>query len=188
MLRTWFSTVRSESTSSFAIRRLVRLRATSLATSRSRRVRAIDGSSADGRLGVGDMEAVDFSSERAYSIACSIDIAQTFQVRVDVKNTGWAKLHKPRQAKLVLRNGSTTHVYNASSGAVASWAPGQTTTISVNAPAPSAGTYSVRLWIPDPDAQSRIPYAVKLATLRNSANVFDPNTGENNLGVSITVQ
>ena len=118
----------------------------------------------------------------------TVPAGQTFQVRVDVKNTGWAKLHKPRQAKLVLRNGSTTHVYNVSSGAVASWPPGQTTTISGNAPAPSAGTYSVRLWIPDPDAQSRIPYAVKLATLRNSANVFDPNTGENNLGVSITVQ
>lgn len=119
----------------------------------------------------------------------TVAAGQTFQVRVDVANTGWAKLHKPRQAMLVLRNGSTTHVYNVSSGgAVANWAPGQTTTISVNALAPSAGTYSVRLWIPDPDAQSRIPYAVKLATLRNSANVFDPNTGDNNLGVSITVQ
>jgi hypothetical protein len=115
---------------------------------------------------------------------------QTFQVRVDVKNTGWAKLHKPRQAKLVLRNGSTTHVHNVPSGAgaVASWAPGQTTTISVDAPAPSAGTYSVRLWIPDPDAPSWIPYAVKLATKRNNANVFDATTGENKLGVSITVQ
>ena len=120
----------------------------------------------------------------------TVAAGQTFQVRVDVENTGWAKLHKPRQANLVLRNGSTTHVHNVPSGAgaVASWAPGQTTTISVDAPAPSAGTYSVRLWIPDPDAPSWIPYAVKLATKRNNANVFDATTGENKLGVSITVQ
>ncbi len=123
----------------------------------------------------------------------TVAAGQTFQVRVDVANTGWAKLHKPRQAKLVLRNGSTTHVYDIPAGAVASWAPGQTTTLSVNAPAPSAGTYSVRLWIPDPDVppgatkETKSKYAVKLATLRNGANVFDPTTGENNLGLSIVV-
>ena len=126
-------------------------------------------------------------------------VGQTFQVRVDVKNTGWAKLHKPRQAKLVLRGGPKPLVYDFSAGAVASWAPGQTTTLSVNVPALSAGTYSVRLWIPDPDAEpdpsdltaprttAEKEYAVKLATLRDGVNVFDPTTGENDLGVSIVV-
>jgi hypothetical protein len=118
----------------------------------------------------------------------TVAAGQPFQVRIDVRNTGWAKLHKPRQAKLVLRNGTTTRVYTVAAGAVASWAPGQTTTLAVDAPAPGAGTYSVRLWLPDPDAPSRIPYAVRLATLRNGANMFDPNTGENTLGVSIAVQ
>lgn len=118
----------------------------------------------------------------------TVAAGQRFLVRINVTNAGWAKLHKPRQAKLVLRNGSAPSPYNFSGGAVASWAPGQTTTISVNAPAPSAGTYRVRLWIPDPDAEDRIPYAVKLATKRDNANVFDDTTGENDLGVSITVQ
>ncbi len=86
-----------------------------------------------------------------------------------------------------------------SGGPVSNWAPGTpgtpppTTTISVSDSAPPPGTYEVRLWIPDPDLpagypMAKITYAVKLATKRNSANVFDPCTGENNLCVSITVQ
>ena len=60
----------------------------------------------------------------------------------------------------------------------------------------AAGTYSVRLAIPDPDVPTNLPenslrrisYAVKLASLRNGTNVFDANTGENDLGVTIMVQ
>lgn len=123
----------------------------------------------------------------------TVAIDQMFLVRVAIKNTGWAKLHKPRQARFVLRDSGVLHDVPdqyVSSGEVASWAPGETTTVSAYAPAPtSAGKYSVRLWIPDPDAESRIAYAVKLATLRNGANVFDPtNRGENDLGVWITVE
>jgi len=53
----------------------------------------------------------------------------------------------------------------------------------------------VRLWIPDPDLpnpddypKAKTNYAVKLATLRDGANVFDPDTAENDLGVEITVR
>ena len=113
---------------------------------------------------------------------------QSFSVTIDIANSGWARLHKPRDAKLVLRSGSTTHVYDLSAGATKSWAPGTTTQISVTAAPPPAGTYGVRLAIPDPDAPTQIPYAVKLASLRGGVNVFDGSTGENNLGVSITVQ
>ena len=86
--------------------------------------------------------------------------------------------------------------------------------MSITTQAPSTpGTYSVRLWIPDPDLQDNDPdevleaqggqgvlpkatinYAVKLATKRidattgNSVNVFDQTTGENDLGVQIEVQ
>jgi hypothetical protein len=134
----------------------------------------------------------------------TVAIGQNFLVRVHVTNTGWSKLHKPRQAKFVLRDGGVLHDVPdqyVSAGDVASWAPGDTTTVSVYAPAPtSAGEYRVRLWIPDPDvvdpndpnvgrdAPQQIPYAVKLATLRNGANVFDPDTGENDLGVKIKVE
>lgn len=128
--------------------------------------------------------------------ASTVAAGQSFQVRVQVANTGWAKLHKPRQAKIVLRSGSLSYPFEipeVSGGAVASWAPGQTTLISVTACPPPPGTYKVRLWIPDPDvvdpdAPWRIPYAVKLATKHNGGNVFDPATGENDLGVEIEVQ
>ena len=119
---------------------------------------------------------------------------QKFLVRVEVTNTGWAKLHKPRQAMLVLRDGPTAlPPFDFSSGDVASWAPGQTTIISVNEPAPGVGKYRVWLWIPDPDAEHLPLYAVRLATLRDFGtgqpeNVFNQATGENDLGIWITVQ
>jgi hypothetical protein len=118
----------------------------------------------------------------------------TFSVAVDVENTGWARLHKPRDAKLVLRNGATPPLeYTFSGGPVSNWAPGTKTTISVSDSAP-LGTYSVWLGISDPDLpnpddnpEAKTNYAVKLATKRNDANVFDPDTAENDLGVEITV-
>jgi hypothetical protein len=113
----------------------------------------------------------------------------TFTVEIDIVNSGWAKLHRPRTAKVVLRSGASSTSYTPSNSGTSGWAPGTTTTLVVTASAPStAGTYSIRLAIPDPDAPARIPYAVKLASLRNGVNVFDPTYGENNLGVSITVQ
>jgi hypothetical protein len=78
---------------------------------------------------------------------------------------------------------------------VSSWAPGKKTTISVSALTPPPGTYGVWLGIPDPDLknpdaypEAKKNYAVKLATKRNDANVFDPDTAENDLGVEITVR
>jgi hypothetical protein len=110
-----------------------------------------------------------------------VAVGQPFQVRVGITNTGWARLPKPRVAKLVLRNGSTTFVY--------AFSPGESTIKVNDAAPPDAGTYSVRLWIPDPDAtqsnedfpapenpdvddledpdkKRRVAYAVKLASLR----------------------
>ena len=116
------------------------------------------------------------------------DPAGTVEIAVDIANTGWARLHKPRQATLLLRSASTAHVHEVSAGAVASWTPGQTTRLSLTAAAPSAGTYRVGLAIPDPDAPTSSAYAVRLASLRAGVNVFDATTGENDLGVAITVQ
>jgi hypothetical protein len=132
----------------------------------------------------------------------TVSAGETFSVAVDVKNTGWARLHKPRDAKLVLRNGGTPLEYTFSGGPVSNWAPGTPTTISVSDSAPPPGTYSVWLWIPDPDLleflstspnpedykNAKTNYAVKLATKRNGVNVFDQTTGENNLGVEIKLQ
>lgn len=89
---------------------------------------------------------------------------------------------------LVLRSAATAHVYPLSNGDTRTWAPGTTVQISVREVPPPPGIYEVRLAIPDPYSPTRIPYAVKLASLRGSDNIIDQSTGENNLGVSITVQ
>jgi hypothetical protein len=125
----------------------------------------------------------------AYTPTVTATSGEKFTVMMDIENSGWASLPKPRDAKLVLRSGSTTSVYRLSAGTTKNWAPGTTTQISVTAAAPPPiGTYSVRLAIPDPNAPKQIPYAVKLASLRGDVNVFDNRTGENDLGVSITVR
>jgi hypothetical protein len=75
MLVTWWCTVCSESTSSEAIWRLVSPLATRIATSFSRRVR-LGGSSEEGCSDPGDGGITGLCSERAYSMACSMDIAR----------------------------------------------------------------------------------------------------------------
>lgn len=117
----------------------------------------------------------------------TVNPGQTFTVSIRVQNSGWGSLIKPRQAKLVLRSGAKNYVYDLAAGATKNWAPGITTQISVTGTPPPAGTYGVRLKISDPDALTRIPYAIKLASLRAGANTFDPSTGENKLGVFVTV-
>jgi hypothetical protein len=117
----------------------------------------------------------------------------SFTVVIDIENSGWAKLHKPRTAEVVLRaDGIPPERYTPSNSTTAEWAPapGTTTTrLELTDTAPiTPGTYSVRLAIPDPDARERIAYAVKLASKRNGVRLFDANTGENDLGVTIEVQ
>ena len=113
---------------------------------------------------------------------------QDFSVTINILHSGWARLHKPRRAKLVLRSGSEMHPFDLLNDKTERWAPGTATQISFTGAPPPAGTYSVRLAIPDPDKPDAILYAVRLASMRGGANVFDESTGENNLGVSITVQ
>ena len=146
----------------------------------------------------------------------TVSTGETFSVAVDVVNTGWARLHKPRIAKLVLRRNVAPpdpdkEVYVLDGGEVETWEPGddpnQLSITEQEAPS-TPGKYSVRLWIPDPDLKDNDPdkvlveqggqgvlpkatinYAVKLATLRDGVNnVFDQTTGENDLGVEIEVQ
>lgn len=105
----------------------------------------------------------------------TVAASESFSVRIDILSSGWARLHKPRKAKLVLRSGSVAlPPYDAQSGGETElWAPGTTTQISFTGAPPPAGTYEVRLAIPDPDAPERISYAVRLASLRNNMKVFD---------------
>lgn len=121
----------------------------------------------------------------------------SFTVAIDIVNSGWAKLHKPRTAEVVLRSGANPpERYTPSNSATAEWAPAPDTMtappmtrLELTDTAPmTAGTYSVRLAIPDRDAPERIPYAVKLASKRNGVRLFDASTGENDFGVTIKVR
>jgi Domain of unknown function (DUF4832) len=98
-----------------------------------------------------------------------VSAGETFSVAVDVVNTGWARLHKPRIAKLVLRRNVAPpdpdkKVHDLDGGEVEKWEPGEPggeppkQPLSITTQAPSTpGKYSVRLWIPDPDLQDNDP-------------------------------
>lgn len=122
-------------------------------------------------------------------------------VSIDVRNTGWARLHNPREAFVVLRSEGDALVaagaiegYGSLEGtveggaAVRDWAPGGTARLSVTFERPPAGSYSVRLLIPEPGRADLRAYAVRLASLRDGVPVWDEATGENDLGVTIRVE
>jgi hypothetical protein len=60
----------------------------------------------------------------------TIASGEKFMVTIDIANSGWARLHKSRTAKLILRSGSTKYTYPLSASATKNWAPGTTTRIS----------------------------------------------------------
>jgi hypothetical protein len=120
----------------------------------------------------------------------SVRAGELFEVLVTIKNTGWARMHRPRCAALVLQAGLNRSEFNMEWGAVQVWAPGEwETTLRVHDLAPvEPDRYAVRLWIPDPDAEVVTAYAVKLASKLNSEELFNPATGDNSLFVWIDVR
>ncbi|MFF0991559.1 DUF4832 domain-containing protein [Kocuria nitroreducens] len=140
----------------------------------------------------------------------TVPAGQKFTVMIDVKNTGWARLHKPRRAQLFLRKVSTAwtvpfgYAATDTAGPTMNWAAGSTPRVTYTDVAPPTGKYSVHLAIFDPEApviwnqpeprdpnqreEWRYHYAVKLASKRDGANLFRQTTGMNDLGIFITVQ
>jgi len=121
-------------------------------------------------------------------------------VRVTLRNTGWARMHGARRMRLVLRSagglvgvvGVALDGYEVVTGsvvgdAVASWEPGETVTFEASFDPPGAGSYTLHLWIPDADRPDHAPYAVAFASTRDGSPLFDPVTGENDLGLSIAI-
>ena len=85
---------------------------------------------------------------------------------------------------------------NQANQGLRSWDKGQLTSFSQTFQAPSVpGTYQLRLYLPDTDCVDNpycstsvaAHYAIRLATKRGDVNVFDPTTGTNDLGVTLTV-
>lgn len=131
---------------------------------------------------------------------------------VNIRNSGFALFPNARKAYFVLRGSGGNYVIGTSNPKpdtytqivptsqlnenVRSWNEDALTTFSQTFPAPAAGSYTVHLYIPDPDCvpsaaqcddTTKAAYAVKLATQRNGLNVFDANLGTNNLGVNVSV-
>lgn len=124
---------------------------------------------------------------------------ETFSMRFNVTNDGWASPYNPRGLEIVLRN-HTTHAVAAkivlcdgkSKPADLTldprfWKPG-TTTVNVNPTLPAdlpAGEYQILLHLFDPEQSlyARPEYAIRLANTK----VWEGATGYNNLLATLTV-
>jgi hypothetical protein len=97
--------------------------------------------------------------------------------RLDVANLGWASPYNPRPVYLVLDSGSAREVIELDVDP-RRWAPGTTTRIRFDLPAPDDGTYTMALWMPDAALADDPRFSVRLA----SDDVWDDTEGWNILG------
>jgi len=116
------------------------------------------------------------------SLPKSVKPGGRFVLEVSLKNVGFGALYNPRPVFLVLEGGGTRHEVQLNGVDPRSWAPGETSTVSVHLelPADSTGTKSLALWLPDATSSiaSRPEYAVRFA----NANVWNDTEGHNVLG------
>ncbi|MCB9598232.1 MAG: DUF4832 domain-containing protein [Sandaracinaceae bacterium] len=120
-------------------------------------------------------------------------VGQPTTIAIQIRNTGWARLHNPRRASVVLRGDERLVVGGAElpgsveGDDVVTWGPGEVITVRARFAAPAVGTYGLRLWLPDADRPDVIPYAIAIASTRGGAPLRDGATGENDLGLTMTV-
>ena len=109
-------------------------------------------------------------------------------VKLNIKNVGYAPLYNERHAYIVLKKGTQTYSIQLASDP-RRWLPNNVVTaIDENITIPSnvpAGTYQMYLHMPDKYASlaSNPRYAVRFA----NTGVWDANTGMNNLNASIVI-
>ena len=107
-------------------------------------------------------------------------------VVIHLRNDGYAPLYNKRTAYLVLKNSAHTYCLPISSDP-REWRPGHTFILEQPAvPSDAAeGTYHLYLWMPDQyeSIKNDPRFAVRFANV----NVWDANTGYNDLGASITI-
>jgi hypothetical protein len=106
----------------------------------------------------------------------------SFQLRVRLKNDGWAAPMNPRPARLVLTSGAKRASVEIPESDVRRWLPGQEITLEVRVRIPASWPEGAAQWalaLPDPSALGADPrYAIRLA----SSGVWDESTGDNRLG------
>jgi hypothetical protein len=129
----------------------------------------------------------------------AVAAGQRVDVSIRVRNTGWSRLHNPRSAYVVLRGVDGAYVGGGAlagyevlagsfvAGNTETWEPGETVTLRATLSPPPAGTYSLRLALPDPDRPDVLAYSVAIASRRGGEPLVDRATGENDLGVTVTV-
>jgi len=114
--------------------------------------------------------------------------AQRAVVRVHVRNTGWARMHNPRRAVLVLSSGGEpVEATEIAGDAVERWRPGETSVLEATFEDVPAGNWRVRLALPDPDRPDVRAYAVRIASARDGAPLFDEAMADHDLGVAVSV-
>ena len=110
------------------------------------------------------------------------------QINMQIKNTGFAPLYNARDAYIVLKNSSKTYQVKLAADP-RTWLPNEVvSTVNEQITLPSnmtAGTYQLYLWLPDKYASlaENPKYAVRFA----NKNVWDSESGMNNLNASVTV-
>ena len=119
------------------------------------------------------------------------DLAQvgsSMPVQICLRNTGCAPLYNERPAYIVLRNEKDTFRLQLASDP-RRWAPNHAlTTIDETLTLPDevpAGTYNLYLYLPD--ASDKLAADPRYAVRFGNKNVWDDNTGYNDLNASITI-
>lgn len=109
---------------------------------------------------------------------------QPMSVTVGFANDGFARVRTGRPAHLVLVNGGTV-VTRTLALDLNDVEPGGTHSVTESVTAPAAGSWSMHLRFPDPDAglAATAAYAIQLA----NTGVWDGSTGRNSLGHTVVV-
>lgn len=117
----------------------------------------------------------------------SVAAGNKMSVQLSIKNDGYASPFNKRLAYIVLKNGSKTYPLPLTSDPRL-WTPGATTNISESVTVPSSvptGTYNLYLYLPDYSSKlaSNPEFAIRMA----NTNIWDSNTGMNNLNAQVQV-
>ncbi|MDP9793233.1 hypothetical protein J2S43_001745 [Catenuloplanes nepalensis] len=108
-------------------------------------------------------------------------------VSLTVRNDGWAAPINPRGAELILRATSTGAVTRLPLAAdPRRWAAGAGATVAETLTLPATlapGSYELLLGLPDPQLPGRPEYAIRTA----NTGTWEPSTGFNRLGATVTV-
>ncbi len=115
----------------------------------------------------------------------------TLSVTLDLENMGFAAPYNERPVWMILRNTRTNIAYSVRTDADArNWEAGERRRIVLRGRIPpdiQSGDYRVSLSLPDPAPRlgARPEYAIRLASDANGSSVWDPQTGYNDLKLSV---